>query len=344
MELDEEFKELEDFSDEEILNAEAALEEQTAEITLRPKFLNEFIGQDRVKDNLKIYIESAKQREDSLDHVLFYGPPGLGKTTLSNIIANEMGTHIRITSGPAIERPGDLVAILSNLQEGDVLFIDEIHRMSKVIEEILYPVLEDYALDIIIGKGPSARSIRLNLPKFTLVGATTKAGMLSTPLRDRFGIVDRLDTYSPDELYIILKRSADILGVTIDNDAAREIASRSRGTPRIANRILKRVIDFATVLNKGKINNDIAKIALGKLGIDNLGLNETDRRLLEEIYYTYNKGPVGIEALSSSLDEESDTIEDVYEPYLMQIGFIARTPRGRIITNKGEEYILKNKK
>ncbi len=342
MELDEEFKELEDFSDEEILNAEAALEEQTAEITLRPKFLNEFIGQDRVKDNLKIYIESAKQREDSLDHVLFYGPPGLGKTTLSNIIANEMGTHIRITSGPAIERPGDLVAILSNLQEGDVLFIDEIHRMSKVIEEILYPVLEDYALDIIIGKGPSARSIRLNLPKFTLVGATTKAGMLSTPLRDRFGIVDRLDTYSPDELYIILKRSADILGVTIDNDAAREIASRSRGTPRIANRILKRVIDFATVLNKGQINNDIAKIALGKLGIDNLGLNETDRRLLEEIYYTYNKGPVGIEALASSLDEEADTIEDVYEPYLMQVGFIARTPRGRIITNKGEEYILKN--
>ena len=267
-----------------------------------------------------------------------------GKTTLSNIIANEMGTHIRITSGPAIDRTGDLVAILSNLQEGDILFIDEIHRMSKVVEEILYPVLEDFGLDIIIGKGPSARSIRLNLPKFTLVGATTKAGMLSTPLRDRFGIVDRLDSYSPDELYIIVKRSADILGATIDNNAAKEIASRSRGTPRIANRILKRVIDFATVLNNGKIDLDIAKIALGKLGIDDLGLNETDRKLLNEIYYTYNKGPVGIDALASSLDEETDTIEDVYEPYLMQMGFIARTPRGRIITPKGEKYILKNSK
>lgn len=266
-----------------------------------------------------------------------------GKTTLSNIIANEMGTHIRITSGPAIDRTGDLVAILSNLQEGDILFIDEIHRMSKVVEEILYPVLEDFGLDIIIGKGPSARSIRLNLPKFTLVGATTKAGMLSTPLRDRFGIVDRLDSYSPDELYIIVKRSADILGATIDNNAAKEIASRSRGTPRIANRILKRVIDFATVLNNGKIDLDIAKIALGKLGIDDLGLNEIDRKLLNEIYYTYNKGPVGIDALASSLDEETDTIEDVYEPYLMQMGFIARTPRGRIITPKGEKYILEKK-
>lgn len=342
MEIDEEFEELEEFKDEEILNADAEYEEELEEITLRPKFLNEFIGQNRVKDNLKVYIESAKTREESLDHVLFYGPPGLGKTTLSNIIANEMGTHIRITSGPAIERSGDLVAILSNLQEGDVLFIDEIHRMSKTVEEILYPVLEDYALDIIIGKGPSARSIRLNLPKFTLVGATTKAGMLSTPLRDRFGIVDRLDTYSADELYIIIKRSADILGVTINNDAAKEIAARSRGTPRIANRILKRVVDFATVLNEGKINKEVAEIALLKLGIDKLGLNEVDRRLLEEIYYTYNKGPVGIEALASSLDEEVDTIEDVTEPYLMQVGFIARTPRGRIITNKGEEYILKN--
>ena len=342
MEIDEEFQELEEFKDAEILNADAEFEEAEEEITLRPKFLNEFIGQNRVKDNLKVYIESAKTREDSLDHVLFYGPPGLGKTTLSNIIANEMGTHIRITSGPAIERSGDLVAILSNLQEGDVLFIDEVHRMSKAVEEILYPVLEDYALDIIIGKGPSARSIRLNLPKFTLVGATTKAGMLSTPLRDRFGIVDRLDTYSADELYIIIKRSADILGVTINNDAAKEIAARSRGTPRIANRILKRVVDFATVLNDGKINKEVAEIALLKLGIDKLGLNEVDRRLLEEIYYTYNKGPVGIEALASSLDEEVDTIEDVTEPYLMQVGFIARTPRGRIITNKGEEYILKN--
>lgn len=266
-----------------------------------------------------------------------------GKTTLSNIIANEMGTNIRITSGPAIERTGDLVAILSNLQEGDILFIDEIHRMSKTVEEILYPVLEDYGLDIIIGKGPSARSIRLNLPKFTLVGATTKAGMLSTPLRDRFGIVDRLDSYSKDELYIIIKRSADILGVTIDNDAAKEIASRSRGTPRIANRILKRVIDFATVLNNGKIDLDVAKVALLKLGIDDLGLNETDRKLLNEIYYTYNKGPVGIAPLASSLDEESDTIEDVYEPYLIQIGFIARTSRGRIITPKGEEYLLEKK-
>ena len=342
MEVSEEFKELEEFKKEEILNAEIDADEVDVEITLRPKFLNEFIGQDRVKDNLKVYIESAKKREDTLDHVLFYGPPGLGKTTLSNIIANEMGTSIRVTSGPAIDRTGDLVAILSNLQEGDVLFIDEIHRMSKVVEEILYPVLEDYGLDIIIGKGPSARSIRLNLPKFTLVGATTKAGMLSTPLRDRFGIVDRLDTYSPDELYIIIKRSADILGVTINNDAAKEIAARSRGTPRIANRILKRVVDFATVLNDGKINKEVAEIALLKLGIDKLGLNEVDRRLLEEIYYTYNKGPVGIEALASSLDEEVDTIEDVYEPYLMQVGFIARTPRGRIITNKGEEYILKN--
>ncbi len=343
MEVSEEFKELEEFRDEEILNAEADQEEEDVEITLRPKFLNEFIGQDRVKDNLKIYIESAKKRGDTLDHVLFYGPPGLGKTTLSNIIANEMGTSIRITSGPAIDRTGDLVAILSNLQEGDVLFIDEIHRISKVVEEILYPVLEDYGLDIIIGKGPSARSIRLNLPKFTLVGATTKAGMLSTPLRDRFGIVDRLDTYTPDELYTIIKRSADIIGATIDNDAAKEIANRSRGTPRIANRILKRVVDFGTVLNDGQINLEVAKVALHKLGIDDLGLNETDRKLLNEIYHTYNKGPVGIDALASSLDEENDTIEDVYEPYLMQVGFIARTPRGRILTPKGEEYLMGKK-
>lgn len=343
MEISDEFKELEDFKNEEILNNEADEEEEIEEITLRPKFLNEFIGQDRVKDNLKVYIESAKKRGDSLDHVLFYGPPGLGKTTLSNIIANEMGTHIRITSGPAINRTGDLVAVLTNLQEGDVLFIDEIHRMNMSVEEILYPALEDFGLDIIIGKGPSAKSIRLNLPKFTLVGATTKAGMLSTPLRDRFGIVDRLDTYTPDELYIIIKRSADILGATIDNDAAREIASRSRGTPRIANRILKRVIDFATVLNNGKIDLDVAKVALGKLGIDELGLNDTDKKLLNEIYYTYNKGPVGLDALASTLDEDVDTIEDVYEPYLMQIGFIARTPRGRIITPKGEEYLLEKK-
>ena len=343
MEISEEFKELEEFKEEEILKADAMDDEEVEEITLRPKFLNEFIGQDRVKDNLKIYIESAKKRDTALDHVLFYGPPGLGKTTLSNIIANEMGSNIRITSGPAIERTGDLVAILSNLQEGDVLFIDEIHRMSKVIEEILYPVLEDYGLDIIIGKGPSARSIRLNLPKFTLVGATTKAGMLSTPLRDRFGIVDRLDTYSADELYTIIKRSADIVGATINNNAAREIAERSRGTPRIANRILRRVVDFATVLNDGQINLDVAQTALHKLGIDNLGLNETDRRLLNEIYHTYSKGPVGIDALVSYLDEEGDTIENVYEPYLMQVGFIARTPRGRIITPRGEEYLLGKK-
>lgn len=326
--------------DENILKPDADFEEEQEEASLRPKTLNEFIGQERVKENLKIYIESAKKRETVLDHVLFYGPPGLGKTTLSNILANEMGGHLRITSGPAIEKAGDLAAILTNMQQGDVLFIDEIHRMSKVVEEILYPALEDFNLDIIIGKGPSARSIRIDLPKFTLVGATTRVGMLSTPLRDRFGIVDRLDMYTNEDLKIIIKRSADILGVTIDNEAAEEIAKRSRGTPRIANRILKRVTDFATVLSNGRITLDISKIALMKLGIDELGLNDTDRKLLKTIYYNYSKGPVGVESLASSLGEEVETIEDVYEPYLIQNGFIARTPRGRIITEKGCEYIL----
>lgn len=306
------------------------MEEEKIEKNLRPKTLDEYIGQDKIKENLKIYIEAAKQRGEPLDHVLLYGPPGLGKTTLSNIISNEMNSNIKITSGPAIEKPGDLAALLTNLNEFDVLFIDEIHRLNKSVEEILYPALEDYTLDIIIGKGPSARSIRLDLPKFTLIGATTKAGSLTTPLRDRFGIVNRLELYTVKELTTIVKRSSKILEILIDEEAAVEIARRSRGTPRIANRLLKRVRDYALVLGDGNIDLKIARIALNKLEIDELGLDEIDRKLLETIILKYNGGPVGIETLAATIGEEVETIEDVYEPYLMQIGFISRTPRGRI--------------
>jgi len=306
------------------------VEEERLENSLRPKTLKEYIGQDKVKENLKVYIEAAKKRGEPLDHVLLYGPPGLGKTTLSNIISNEMNSNIKITSGPAIEKPGDLAALLTNLSEFDVLFIDEIHRLNKSVEEILYPALEDFTLDIIIGKGPSARSIRLDLPKFTLIGATTKAGSLTTPLRDRFGIVSRLELYTPEQLNQIVTRSASILGVEINETSSLEIAKRSRGTPRIANRILKRVRDYASVLGDGEITLEIAKIALNKLEIDELGLDETDRKMLDTIITKYGGGPVGLETLAATIGEEVETIEDVYEPYLMQIGFLSRTPRGRM--------------
>lgn len=306
--------------------------EARIENSLRPKTLDEYIGQTKVKENMKIYIEAAKKRGEPLDHVLLYGPPGLGKTTLSNIIATEMNSNIRITSGPAIEKPGDLAALLTNLSENDILFIDEIHRLNRSVEEILYPALEDYSLDIIIGKGPSARSIRLDLPKFTLIGATTRAGSLSTPLRDRFGIIHRLELYTPEELEIIVTRSAKILEINIDEKGAREIARRSRGTPRIANRLLKRVRDYAAVLGDGNITLEIARVALEKLEIDELGLDNIDRKLLETIILKYAGKPVGIENLAATIGEETETIEDVYEPYLMQIGFLARTPRGRMAT------------
>lgn len=313
--------------------------EEKQELSLRPKFLKEYIGQDKVKENMKICIEAAKKRNQALDHVLLYGPPGLGKTTLANIIANEMNTNIKITSGPAIEKPGDLAAVLTGLAEDDVLFIDEIHRMNRNVEEILYPAMEDYTLDIIIGKEANARSIRLDLPRFTLVGATTKAGSLSTPLRDRFGIINRLELYDADDLDTIVKRSADILGIKIDSEAAYEIARRSRGTPRIANRLLKRVADFGLVLGDGNITLDIAKLALNKLEIDELGLDNTDKKILESIIYNYKGGPVGIDTLTATIGEESGTIEDVYEPYLLQIGFVARTPRGRIATEKAYQHL-----
>ncbi len=305
-------------------------QEERLENSLRPKTLDEYIGQDKVKENMKIYIEAAKKRGEPLDHCLFYGPPGLGKTTLSNIISNEMNSNIKITSGPAISKAGDLAALLTNLSEFDVLFIDEIHRLSKSVEEILYPALEDYTLDIIIGKGPSARSIRLDLPKFTLIGATTKAGALTTPLRDRFGIIHKLELYTPKDLCTIVKRSSKILEVEIDEQAAMEIATRSRGTPRIANRLLKRVRDYAAVLGDGEITLKITKLALNKLEIDELGLDEVDRKMLDVMITQYKGRPVGIETLATTLGEEIDTIEDVYESYLIQIGFIARTPRGRI--------------
>ena len=313
--------------------------ESQQENVLRPKTLSEYIGQTKVKENMKVYIEAAKKREEPLDHVLLYGPPGLGKTTLANIISHEMNSNLKITSGPAIEKPGDLAALLTNLSEFDVLFIDEIHRLNKSVEEILYPALEDFTLDIIIGKGPSARSIRLDLPKFTLIGATTRAGALTTPLRDRFGIVERLELYSSEELTTIAKRSANILDIVIENDAAIEIAKRSRGTPRIANRLLKRVRDYAAVLGNGTITLDIAKIALNKLDIDDMGLDSTDRKILNTLIEKYQGRPVGIETLATTLGEEISTIEDVYEPYLIQIGYISRTPRGRIALPEAYKHL-----
>ncbi len=313
--------------------------EEIIEKSIRPQTLDEYIGQDKVKENMRIYIESAKKRGEPLDHCLLYGPPGLGKTTLSIIIANEMGANIKITSGPAIERPGDLASILTNLKENDVLFIDEIHRLNKNVEEILYPALEDFTLDIVIGKGPSSRSIRIDLPKFTLIGATTKAGSLTTPLRDRFGIVSRLELYSVQDLKKIVKRTAKILNVNIDDSATTEIAKRSRGTPRIANRLLKRVRDYAIVKGTGDIDLSITKYTLEKLEIDELGLDDIDRKLLETMIVQYNGRPVGIEALAVTVGEEIDTIEDVYEPYLIQIGFISRTPRGRIVLKPAYEHL-----
>ena len=314
-------------------------EDEKIETSLRPRDFSEYIGQDKVKQNMKVYIEASLKRNEALDHVLLYGPPGLGKTTLANIIASELGVSIKVTSGPAIEKPGDLAAILTNLEENDLLFIDEIHRLKKSVEEVLYPALEDYNLDIMIGKGPSARSIRIDLPKFTLVGATTKAGSLSGPLRDRFGIIHRLEMYSVKDLATIVEKNATKLGISITEEAALEIGSRSRGTPRIANRFLKRVRDFAEVQNKSTIDYDVAKSTLDKLEVDENGLDEIDRRVLDAMITKFNGKPVGLEALAAAIGEDRDTIEDVYEPYLMQIGFVNRTPRGRVPTKLAYEHM-----
>jgi len=333
---------IEDFEtsfDDRIIIPEYTPQDSETEISLRPKTLDEYIGQAKAKENLKVYIDAARMRRESLDHVLLYGPPGLGKTTLAAIVANEMNVNIRVTSGPAIEKPGDLAALLTGLEEGDILFIDEIHRLSRAVEEILYPAMEDYALDIIIGKGPSARSIRLDLKKFTLIGATTRAGQLSAPLRDRFGVILRLEMYTPEELSKIVKRSASLLDISCEDEGAMEIARRSRGTPRIANRLLKRVRDFAQIIGNGKINREISDTALRRLEIDDMGLDNIDRRMLETIIKGYNGGPVGLETLAAAIGEETVTLEDVYEPYLMQIGFLSRTPRGRCATIHAYEHL-----
>ena len=324
---------------EEPIVSKTLLSEDAGETSLRPKTLKEYIGQEKAKQNLSIFIEAARRRTEALDHVLLHGPPGLGKTTLAGIIAQEMGVNIRITSGPAIEKPGDLAALLTNLNENDILFVDEIHRLNRAVEEILYPAMEDYAIDIIIGKGPSANSIRLDLPKFTLIGATTRAGSLSAPLRDRFGVTLRLELYTPEELQEIVKRSAGILDVAIEPDGAMEIAKRSRGTPRIANRMLRRVRDFAQVVADGVITKDVADKALRALEVDELGLDNVDRRMLRAIIENYGGGPVGLDTLAATIGEESVTLEDVYEPYLMQLGFLTRTPRGRCVTRKAYEHL-----
>ena len=325
--------------EERIMATEYTSEDADIETSLRPRVFEDYIGQEKVKENLKVYIQAAVSRGESLDHVLLYGPPGLGKTTLAGIIANEMNVNLRVTSGPAIEKQGDLAALLTNLNEGDVLFVDEIHRLHRSVEEVLYPAMEDNALDIIIGKGPSARSIRLDLPKFTLVGATTRAGQLSAPLRDRFGVVMRLELYTPEELSRIVSRSAAILGIGIDGEGALQIAKCSRGTPRIANRILKRARDFAQVVGNGVIDKAAPCLALKRMEIDELGRDATDRRLLTTMIKSYNGGPVGLETIAAAIGEEAVTIEDVYEPYLMQIGFLGRTPRGRIATPQAYEHL-----
>ncbi|MCI1268295.1 MAG: Holliday junction branch migration DNA helicase RuvB [Ruminococcus sp.] len=322
-----------------IVSAQNTEEDADVEVTLRPQSLSEYIGQDKVKENLAVYIEAAKRRNEPLDHVLLYGPPGLGKTTLSGIIAHELGVNLRVTTGPAIEKPGDLVSLLTSLSDNDVLFIDEIHRLSRAVEEILYPALEDRVIDIIIGKGPSARSIRMDLKPFTLIGATTRAGQLSSPLRDRFGVIQRLELYNCEQLTDIIRRSSMILGIPCTPDGATELAGRARGTPRIANRLLKRVRDFADVMGNGEITKEIATIALGRLEIDKLGLDNLDRRLLEMIIKGYGGGPVGLETLAAALGEEAVTLEDVCEPYLMQLGFLGRTPRGRCATKLAYEHL-----
>ena len=322
-----------------VITTEMLEEDLRVEGSLRPQTLDDYIGQEKAKQNLKIYIEAAKQRKDALDHVLFYGPPGLGKTTLAGIIANEMGVHMKVTSGPAIEKPGEMAAILNNLQEGDVLFVDEIHRLNRQVEEVLYPAMEDYAIDIMIGKGATARSIRLDLPHFTLVGATTRAGLLTAPLRDRFGVIHHLEFYTEEELKTIILHSARILGVEIDEEGASEMAKRSRGTPRLANRLLKRVRDFAQVKYDGKITGQVAAFALDLLEVDRCGLDQTDRYILDTLITKFQGGPVGLDTLAAAIGEDAGTIEDVYEPYLIQNGFIMRTPRGRVATERAYHHL-----